>query len=504
MTTPQKLKALSSKSFTEGVNQIIYHGFPYKLMTSRYGIEGWSPFNSPYNNSDFSSHINEANPFWKDIKQVNTFIARSQYVMRSGKHKVDVLIYDPMISSHVGPNPKETLVGGYFKGVEPKAGANVPDTKKKDAEFWHTVNKLMASGITWDYVNGESLQQANMENGRISIRGNSYKAIVLPYVPYTTLQAAKKINILAKKGANILVVGDVPAKQPGFLHYKKRDKKTYRLLKQTVRQPNGHQLAGSGLMNQWISRLPKKIRFNKHHDFIRQSIRTLKDGSLLDYLWNMSGDWQTISLKASGNFNHFYWLNPEKGTIVAIKNGKLNYHIPPYSSVILYASKKAVTDSLLSNPTPFMAEAKDVARIKKWNITIGDTTVTNSQLFDWRSKKAFKYKSNKGIYSASFDLAKKGNKQYYLDLGKVYFTAKVWVNGQQAGKCIWSPYMLNVTDLLNRGKNKMKIRITPTLLNELIGLGKEAKKEEPYSQFKDNKKQLMPAGLIGPVTIKSL
>lgn len=511
MNTPQKFKALSGKAFTAGVNQIVSNGFPYKLKTDRYGMIGWDPFISPYSggSSNVSTHINESNPFWPDIKHVNTFITRSQYVLRSGKHQADVLIYDPSITSLVGPNPKETIVGGYFQGVEPKARhTNIanPKPKKKDLGFWHVVNKLFSAGITWDYVDDESLRQAVMENHNINIKGNTYKAIILPHIPYATLQAAKEINRLSKKGANIIVVGDIPARQPSFLNYKKRDQKTFQLLKQAVRQSNGHQLISAGLIDKWISRLPQKIQFNKRYNFIRQSVRKLKDGGRLDYLWNMSGQRQTISLRADNNLDNFYWLNPENGAIMDAGNNsnKLKYRIPPYSSIILYAANEVVADTLLSKSPPPVGRANTVAEIKKWDIIIGDTTLTNSSLFNWKNKKEFKYKSAKGIYITTVELNKKRNKQYYIDLGKVYFTAKVWVNGKNAGKCIWSPYTLNITDLLNTGKNKIKIRVVPTLLNKLIGLGKDAQKDEPYSQFKYNKNKLMPAGLVGPVTIKSL
>ena len=506
MTTPQKLKVLSEKAFTAGVNQIIYHGFPYKLMTNNYGIEGWSPFNSPYGNSDYSSHINEVNPFWKYIKEVNTFISRSQYILRSGHHKADVLIYDPGITSQVGPNPEEILVGGYFKGVEPKDGADIREVNEKDNTFWETVNKLDAAGITWDYVDNASLQQAKIVNGKIDVRGNSYAAIILPQIPYAPLPIAQKMAAMAKKGMNLLVIGDLPTKQPDFLNYKINDKKTDQLFVEVVRQVNSHQLANAGLMDSWVSKLPRAIRFKNNYSFIRQSERELKDGGLLDYLWNLSDQWQTVSLEADGIFNHFYWLNPTDGDITACGNNRedLSYQIPPYSSVVLFATINPIPSRHLSTPPLPIGQAKSVVQIKNWDITIGDTTLRNCTLFDWRSNKGFEYKSTDGIYDASFNMDKKEDEKYYLDLGKVFFTAKVFINGQNAGTSIWAPYMLDVTDLIHSGENKIEIRVTPTLLNELIGLGKSAKKDEKYFLFKGREAQLMPAGLIGPVVIKSL
>ena len=44
-----------------------------------------------------------------------------------------------------------------------------------------------------------------------------------------------------------------------------------------------------------------------------------------------------------------------------------------------------------------------------------------------------------------------------LDLGQTAFYAEVWVNGQLAGECVWTPYRLDVTDLLQQGQNDIVV-----------------------------------------------
>lgn len=43
----------------------------------------------------FSSDLNEENPFWGNMKDINLYVQRSQYVLRSGRPQADVLIYFP-------------------------------------------------------------------------------------------------------------------------------------------------------------------------------------------------------------------------------------------------------------------------------------------------------------------------------------------------------------------------------------------------------------------------
>ena len=67
--TPQKIKIAVDKLFAAGVNQIIYHGVPYRYTPKELGPEGWYPFSTPMvGQVNFSSNLGEGNIFWKDQK----------------------------------------------------------------------------------------------------------------------------------------------------------------------------------------------------------------------------------------------------------------------------------------------------------------------------------------------------------------------------------------------------------------------------------------------------
>ena len=97
-TTPQKIKLAVDKLFAAGVNQIVYHGIPYRYTPEELGPEGWYPFSSPNAGGvNFSSNLGEGDLFWKNQKEVNEYITRTQYALRSGKPHADVLIYFPFM-----------------------------------------------------------------------------------------------------------------------------------------------------------------------------------------------------------------------------------------------------------------------------------------------------------------------------------------------------------------------------------------------------------------------
>ena len=75
------------------------------------------------------------------------------------------------------------------------------------------------------------------------------------------------------------------------------------------------------------------------------------------------------------------------------------------------------------------------------------------------------------------------------------------INDKFAGKRIFAPYMLDITSFLIQGNNKIEIHVTPGQLNGFNGKAKQG--DNRYKQFKGQEDQIMSAGLIGPVVIRS-
>jgi hypothetical protein len=75
-----------------------------------------------------------------------------------------------------------------------------------------------------------------------------------------------------------------------------------------------------------------------------------------------------------------------------------------------------------------------------------------------------------------------------LDLGEVYETAEVWVNGQRAGVRICPPYSFDIGDMVVPGKNRLVVEVTNTLVKE---------QRDFLSRFA----QQEPSGLLGPVRL---
>jgi hypothetical protein len=71
------------------------------------------------------------------------------------------------------------------------------------------------------------------------------------------------------------------------------------------------------------------------------------------------------------------------------------------------------------------------------------------------------YFSGEAVYETNFDLAPDLiGRSVELDLGEVGLTAEVWVNGKKAGERVWAPFRIDVSRLLTKGRNQLRIAVT--------------------------------------------
>jgi len=227
----------------------------------------------------------------------------------------------------------------------------------------------------------------------------------------------------------------------------------------------------------------------------------MSNGSRIQFIWNKSDAWQTLALTLDKKYTNACWLDAETGKISAVADLKnVSYVLPPYSTIILFAgTKNNIQPENLRKPEPNVFHAKEVLKIEKWDLSSDTISVKNTTLFDWKTNARFKFSSQEGLYKSSFQLDNIDTKAvWFIDLGKVYFTAEVLINGKPAGTRINAPYCLNVTDLLKKGENTIEVRVTPGQLNGFIGEAEKGNK--PYATFKRNT-GLMSSGMVGPVVL---
>lgn len=511
-TTPQKVRLAIDKLFAAGVNQVIYHGVPYRYTPDKLGPEGWYPFSTPFIPMiNFSTNLGEGNIFWKYQKDINDYVSRTQYALRSGKPHADVLLYYPFMNVDGMPeNPEEIFTKGYVeaKNTVTKEASNTekldPEKVAWAAKAYPLINELEAKGISWIFVNDASIQEAKLDKDQqIDIRGNHFQTLMLINTPVIQLKTAQQIKLLANKGMHFLATGVLPTKQPSFLNWKENDQKTAQNIVSALKSKNSIYIQNEKELDNGLQYFKQSVTFNGSYHFTRQAQREMSDGSRIHFIWNKSNQWQTMVLTLDKKYKSSFWMNAEVGTITKNNGSIITYRIAPYNSVILFASTKNNLDENRLSTSPAIPDMeKEILSINQWDIKADSLEIKGTSLFDWKTNEKLKMSSAKGIYTSKFQWEPRdSSKHYFLDLGTVCFTAEVFINGKPAGKRIFAPYLLDVTSFLQSGTNLLEVHVTPGQLNGFIGNAKNGDKR--YAQFKGKEDQAMSAGLIGPVIIRT-
>ncbi len=88
-----------------------------------------------------------------------------------------------------------------------------------------------------------------------------------------------------------------------------------------------------------------------------------------------------------------------------------------------------------------------------------------SSLGSWRNK-GLPFYSQKVAYSQNFDVNKTAETSFKVRLNKWNGSiSEVWINGTAAGVIAWQPNELDVTSLLNEGKNEIMVKVIGSLKN---------------------------------------
>lgn len=498
--------------FLAGINHVFYHGTTY------------SPQDAPWPGWMFYAAVNFApsNTFWNDFGTLNTYIARSQSFLQSGKPDNDILLYYP-ISDEYAVRGKSLLV--HFDG------ASKGSTVREAAE------SLWKKGYAFDYISDKQIAQLETKSGKILTGGVEYQTILLPPVKLMPFETFEKIINLARNGATILME-DLPEDVPGLSKLKERQTRL-KLLKgslkfvpsagstvQRAKVGKGQIVIGSLTEILTQSKLRHEIMADKGLQCIRRV-----NGSNTSYfianrgkdnvngmvsvdtpvgsavLYNpMTGSWGKANTKSFDTFGEVYLqLKPGESCIVEIYPNDVN--VPEY------AYRNESGDKILLNQEwelsfvsggPELPKPEKITQLGSWT-DLGD---------------AYKAFSGTAVYKTSF--AKPvGNAGYFrLDLGKVAHSARVSLNGKEISVLIGNPYTVDIPASDLKQENTLEISVTNLMGNRIADMerkgqnykifyninfpSKEARNRGADGLFTTLGWKPQESGLIGPVTLTPL
>ncbi|MCM1522588.1 MAG: glycosyl hydrolase family 2 [Muribaculaceae bacterium] len=197
-------KPMIDMMIAAGVNHIYFHGAPY----SPKGVEfpGWMFY--------ASVNMSPTNSFWDNASGFFNYISKAQAFATAGSPDADFLLYfpyDDIIHRQSGRPYMMFAIHNMHKSM--------PDVK--DAG-----NAVVDAGYDMDFVSDSLLSVLSVRpDGTISSKGDTHhKAIIVPGVKMMQPQTMRRLLSLAKDGATVIFTGNIPSDVPGLGHLDERRK----------------------------------------------------------------------------------------------------------------------------------------------------------------------------------------------------------------------------------------------------------------------------------------
>jgi hypothetical protein len=540
--TPLDMKAEADLHFLQGINQLIGHGWPYSPTSAEVNVTslqdgsqlfkyGWPylPADVEYPGWRFyaAAVFNEKNPWWIVMPDVSAYLQRVSWLLRQGRPANDIAFYLPNSDAWAGFTSGK--VHYMIEALRDRIGDDV-------------IARTLEAGYNFDFFDDDVLRQVGrVEQDRLALGENKYKAVILPNVERIPLDTLRRLAEFANNGGLVVATKRAPALAPGFKATEAERQEIRDISRRLFEGPSakGHlvtdenaQLAAklNALLRPDVEfsagktelgfihrRTPEaEIYFVANTSNRRQSVKaTFRVDSLQAELWDA----------LTGEAEVAHSSSPGAGLTAAPLD------LEPYGSrVIVFAKPLQVKITVpSSDPNPIPAPL-DLST--GWRVSFGQgvNAVTMDTLRSWTEGEGLLYYSGLATYEKEFSVPRglfNRGLTLKLDFGEgrpvaesrltngmrawldapVREAAVVYVNGRRAGALWTPPYAVDVTKLLLPGDNRVRVVVANTAMNHMAGRRLpdyrllNLRYGERFQPQDMNQVKPLPSGLLGPVRL---
>ena len=518
LSTLGDVKTSVDTYFLSGVNHIFYHGTCL------------SPDDAPWPGWMFYAavHFQPVNPFWKDFGAFNAYVARCQSFLQAGHPDSDILLFfdaTDLLSErgreqllfHMGQNtPAQTALG-------------------KSAEV------LYNRGYTWDYITDKMVRENIRADrgGIVTLGGSRYQTLVVPECDKMYLETFEKLLALARKGATILVQGDLPKDVPGLSNLAKNRARLAKL-KAGLRfnAQDGIRVARVGKGRICVSPdLDAMLSLagvsrERMYDYGLQCISRVKDdGGRYYFLKNPTAEliagWVPVDAvcgsigiydpidgrfgfgkvrtDADGKAEVWLQLLPDQALLLETFAG--TYEGDAFAFYQVDGGRRILTGDwtvTFTDGGPTLPASRTVSRLGSWT------------LFG----KAYEAFSGTAEYKYRLAPIQGAADAWELDLGAVRESASVWLDGKCLGTVFGKPYAVRLTHEQARRGGELVVKVSNLMANRIIDMDRKGQEWKvlynanisprlpisrgPGGQFSAAGWDIRESGLLGPVTLAPL
>ena len=452
------------RAFATGVNQAVFHGYPYNGQYGDGYLDGieWPGFNG-FDSYRWSNSWGERQPNWMFARDYLDYITRTQYVLRQGTPKEDVAVY-----RH-----------SYYEIID----------------FWGpdkilTTETLEQNGYSYDFLSPAALDFPGMavSGGVLNASGPAYKALVVPEKSDLPYSAAEKLLSYAKDGLPIIIVGEA-AKEASFY----MDEDISALMDELLKESAVKQAATLEEIVPALRESGVTPDASYENETLLATHRQDTDADYY-YLYNYGGadsyrDMDavenvraTVTLKGAGQP---YELDAWTGDITPIADyteldGAVSIDVDIAANdvrmIALFASpltdKEAPAAKTFAAPVTLNGWTLEVeswtkgdqpTESQKTSISVGEL----ERMETWDKIPGLEDASGIGVYTTSFEWGADNGDGAYLDMGRIKDAFGLKVNGETVTVNQIDPCP-DISACLKDGENTVEITIATSLLNALL------------------------------------
>jgi hypothetical protein len=490
--TLASVKTAMDQLFLGGVNHVFYHGTAF------------SPADAPWPGWLFyaSTHFGPTNTFYHDFPELNAYIARCQSFLQAGEPDTDVLLYWPLYDLWVQELPAEKTKNGPVPWC-----LSVHGTKDwmhtRLARFHGAAQAMWDSGVQFDYVSDKLLKTATP------------RVVVLPGCKRMPPETMARLAELAAQGTTIIALDGLPGDVPGLNDLEPR-RARLRAASAALRAVPGRLMEQSNLTGALSDAGVRGETITASNvAFVRQRI----DGGVQYFLVNRGtaalDGYHPLAFPAKGAVL-FDPLSGRKGVAALRSAGagvELYLQLAPGATCIV----RAYDHPVAGEPWATLAPKGAPQEIKgKWDISFVEggpalpADFTSDTLKLWTDQDVPETTAFSGIgkYTVIFEFQPDaGADEWLLDLGILHETARVRLNGQDAGT-VWCGQPLRVGSLLKTGANTLEVEAANLMANRIADMDRRGEKWRnyffvniDYKPFDAANWPVRPSGLAGPVRL---
>ncbi|MGH0053789.1 MAG: glycosyl hydrolase [Sphaerochaetaceae bacterium] len=138
--------------------------------------------------ADWPASFFYQNPYWKYFRIFADYISRISYMNSLGSAVVDLALYYPI----------EDLYRDTVNGGPNKEGIKLNET------FHKALNNLLKRQMDTDFIDRESLERAEVRNGRLCVGTQAFKALICPSIMRLDDSLVRKLVSFTNQGGNLI------------------------------------------------------------------------------------------------------------------------------------------------------------------------------------------------------------------------------------------------------------------------------------------------------------